>query len=1078
MATLRGKPDEDAAISELLRLQTTLTDAGTTSESAAEIRKQAETVFDAHRGSAEVARLYALIQSDQGPATATEPDACRQLRQLLGPNASLPSLITALRDSGFSRRDEVSYQETVCYQRILISPLENLLASYESADNVTTERLERRIASLRELLAAMPPCIQSPRRKVEELIHVLALHTSRRDYEDAAEILMTLNVQQKWDDADPLKPRLEGNAWAMANPENQVVKGVVDVLSQLDQWKQLYASELKTIEQARRMMEDQNDEFDELLDQIRTLQARLSEVGLRRNEPLESAVSMILKRLRDICDDKTDVLVSEQILENKLTVFERLEAWLRKPPLKESAEAQGLLQTVRELATQTSQQILSMRVRSAQDRLKVLPWDEVSGYARDLHESSVLELREWASRIERVLSSIEFVALAADAVDVLHLERLQNSLDEYPGTPLGRKVLDVLEEYRTRIAQVYLETAGLLLRKIEDAGNALARAETAGGVADAVSVVVAIVSQYAPLQAKPGFLEAQSLRPETCLALDQRVLAITQELLPKACVRWADLAARTATKKEHLDTARDRLATWTATLPQDVPQREIGRILSARALELDVQSLQKSSDYQAALDLLESRHTELTPMRFRDLRRELGRLLALSRYQKGREDDIAQAVLDYGPDRELVGLLLEAFFSTGDGRHLSRISSRLEQLRREEPDAARIIDWWRRFDGADLNNLTTELAAERTSGMAAKFARALALTPQHAATFRVLKDAALRASGWDHETREAVADIQAELDRKIQTECQRIDEILASLARRSKDTSRPSSDKELCEQLTSAFHAARTFLDDNLVLVENASEYLTALNRFSVEIEPGLLKAVRDAEGRLHRYDGMLGNWQAAWDAITQQGWEKIADLQRAYNQLLPDPSEFPLIFNLRRLLGEYFDNYMVVTSTIEELVKAWDSGAASVSSVRISELTRKLSDELRYDFRPEQDRYRLGARFNGITYLAFTDRLLNASREFEEVIRYREELFDSIAGLEERIEFDLRERSEATLAELRQLLSRKGPVGKSLYEIHLGVPKVTSSSALSELHTIQGTSIFELLRRAVTGSSNKTFGG
>ena len=41
MAKLRGKRDEDAAIAELMRLQTSLTDAGTTSESAAEIRKKA-----------------------------------------------------------------------------------------------------------------------------------------------------------------------------------------------------------------------------------------------------------------------------------------------------------------------------------------------------------------------------------------------------------------------------------------------------------------------------------------------------------------------------------------------------------------------------------------------------------------------------------------------------------------------------------------------------------------------------------------------------------------------------------------------------------------------------------------------------------------------------------------------------------------------------------------------------------------------------------------------------------------------------------------------------------------------------
>jgi hypothetical protein len=1065
--------NEIEAEAELRKLLTQLTGAGVTSELSDRIRESAGEMFHTFPNSAEVARLFERIIGVVDSPNTREPESCRQLKQKLKPPFTVKNIVSAINESGFRGRRDLSDLEDDCFSNIIHGPLQALRVSFESTEEVSSrENLQIRVTSLQDVLNALPPDVLKPRQELKNLIHDLELSASREEFNH-----LLLNLRQHAN-AQASMPATEHdglltNVWARENPNALQVEEAQRHAARLEELERAFSTQLADVDRIRHLIEKRD--YDQGLNEVNLSEKRLRDTGLLNRAPLDEVISQLMARLAEIYEWEkqafTDSAVSIKELKESIAKIQNLMATLQKAPESKRQAAEDLQEKCSVLINERAQQLDRLSLSNARVKLQQIKTSEIPDYVQTLRSSDQLVLREWAQRVQSIWNALNHVRNDAAAVDPSYLELLDSAENILGHCPFAEAAQQAGRDYGLNVAKEVLRSRELLVQTIEKATLDLAAIRSPVQLREALDSVMKYVGEYRKMQETPfakSVSAALQLFSSEALAHDQRVRLIRQTTIPQAANRWTEMIVAEARNQEDLDRASELLTGWRDSLGNDFPYAGALRRLAERGAELQIQALEAEGDFDQALQLLKQKQNLLSDHVFLQLERQLRRRQAAASYQIGGENEIANAVRAFGPDNELLQILIDDFLRNGNCKLLSSIYERISQIKNENGQSATLVQWCFDFQSERLDELARQLATAESLDSLALFAKALAAGDRHAAGLRVLNLAIKSPLGSDAKAETMIASYQI-LSDKFAAACRRIETEFSALQERCDQLPNrfePLTDAELRKQLDEAFARAGVFLSEALVEVSGWRDYLTLAERFEAEFEMSLLRRIQDLDQNLLANGVLLQKLDRARSVAALQGWVKLDDLHKLVNA--PLRRLVAPMATVNRLLLEYFDNYGAIVKFTGVLVTAESKGGDGLSHPELKQIVRRL-EELRYDFRPEQDRFYQVARFGGKKFSQFISDLENMVSEIENVANYGKQLKDLLVGKEEPLRLRMRGDSDARKEEVGRLLRMPGPEGKSLLDVYETPPVVSKSPiAVERLRDLRVTDWYELLKRAV----------
>jgi hypothetical protein len=212
-----------------------------------------------------------------------------------------------------------------------------------------------------------------------------------------------------------------------------------------------------------------------------------------------------------------------------------------------------------------------------------------------------------------------------------------------------------------------------------------------------------------------------------------------------------------------------------------------------------------------------------------------------------------------------------------------------------------------------------------------------------------------------------------------------------------------------------------------------------------------------------------------AWQKFNETGCGALDSLHKVATGcfITPISQMGPVL----QLLFVFLENYKDASGIVHRLCEAYQTEGDGLSSTELDRLRRRLTDELRYDFRQGQDRFRLTALFGGSSYLDFIARLELMVSQMESVAQYERQLRDAMTGVEPTLRTRLdRFRShhwEEDRRQIESLVNPPDPQGFSLLRLCRERPDVSASDAARK-RLVELTSLpwFRLLESAVAEMS------
>ncbi|HEV2762608.1 MAG TPA: hypothetical protein VGV38_06400 [Pyrinomonadaceae bacterium] len=1076
--------EESEALGELRRLLISLGGAGVTRELAASTRRAAEEISRRFDGSAEAAELCGKILRASQPALSSEPEPCRALRERLdgGADVTTRTIIAALGASGFAGRRHVPPPEEECFRDIIHASLQTLHARLESTEGVPHERLRSRVSSLRELLDVLPPDILAPRQLVESLIRQLEISSARDSFDELLRKLRGQVAEQDTDAAEAAREKVRSNAWVLAHPAAPEVKEAQQHFARLEELRRARSTMLADAGRVRLLLEGERKDYDQALGELQLAEARLRQTGLLKRKELDEAIALLVEGLAREYESEeraaADPAPTEAALEAGLSKLQRLSTWLQKVPAVGGPAADGLRQKCATLMKERALLLNDVCVSDARGTLKTTPVEAVPVYIEQLGASELLALGAWAEAVRRVWDSLQHLKDAGGApFEQAHLDRLERAEEVLGPCPLALSALGAARAYRLRAAREYLRESSAQVKEVEDACMNLSNAAPPPALSDAITAAVQSILRYRRTQeaAPAAFAETQLQFPAECVLLDQRVRLARESRLPEAVNRWAAQAAASSRTEAEVDAMRRSLTAWREVLGTDFPHDEIARRFHERSAELRIQTLEAEGMFDEALRLLEAKPALLSDEFRLGQEERLLRRRAARNYAPGGEEEVVNVVKRYGPDSDLLRILIDDFRESRDCRCLARLHGSLPEIESVDRKAALLVRWSYDFQSDALEALAATLAESDEPESVTLFAKAVAAGDRHVAALRVLGDTLKRAGHWQPFNRRLVEASHKVASDRFAAASREIGVGLSALERRcdpERLARRPSpveDDAELLRQLDVAFAGARNFLAEAVNQVADWLDFLSTARRFGVACDPALLGAAQELDHRLAANRQLLIQLWAAWRAVFEKGWEKIPDMENTLN-VGAFTTKIAPVAAVTQLLHEYLKNYRPTVQSVDRLVESWRQGGDGLTRAELTRLVERFADgaELKYDFRRGQDRFRLAARFGGKSFAEFVGELKAMTAEVEAVASYEEQLNGMLVGEKEPLRLRLEQGSETSRREIVKLLRRFDARGVSLLELYRNPPRVSKSPVASaRLRALQAKPWFDLLRRA-----------
>jgi hypothetical protein len=1078
-----SRDEEAEALGELRRLLVSLGGAGVTRELATSIRRSAEEIARRVEGSVEAADLYGKILRASQPAPPPEPDSCRALREKLngGVDATTRTVMAALAASGFAGRGQIPPHEEECFRGIIHASLQSLRARLESTEGVPPERLRSRVLSLRELLDALPPDILAPRQLVEKLIRQLEISAARDAFDELLKGLRKRVAEQDIDAAEAARADAESNAWALAHPSAPEVKEAQQHFARLEELQRAYSAVLADAGRARMLAAGGQKDYDQALGEIQMAEARLRQTGLLKREALDEAIALLVDRLAKEFEweerASDDPSPTEAALEARLSKLQRLSVRLQKVPAGEDSVAGGLRQKCASLMEKHALLLNDARLRAAREKLRRTHFDDVPAYVETLRSSELLALREWSLEVQRVLDSIQYLKDAdTGAADRSQLERVERAEKVLGRCPLARRAVAAATAYRLKVARNWLRESRALVKEVEDACLKLSGDAATAPLSDAIKAAVQSVLRYRRTrdEASAAFAEARRQFPEECAELDECVRRARWSRLPEAANRWAERASAAASEAD-IEAMRLSLAEWREALGADFPYDDISRRFNERSAEMEIQALEAEGKFDEALRLLEAKPALLSDEFLLVLEQRLRRARAARDYEPGGEDEVVAVVRRYGSNSDLLRILVEDFRRNCDCRHLARLHGSLTNVESVNDRAALLVRWSYDFQSDSLDSLAGSLARSDSHESVTLFAKVIAAGERPAAALRVLGDTLRLAADLPHVTRKLVEASHKMASDRFAAACREIATGLDALEQRcdpNRLTRRPApfeDDAELSRQIEAAFAVARNFLSAATNEVASWHDYLGTAKSLGVACDAALLGGAQELDHRLVANKQILTQLAAAWRGVAEKGWEKLSELENTLT-VGAFTRKITQVAAVTQLLHEYIKNYRPTTECVTQLVEARQRGGDGLTRAELARLVGRLTgdDELGYDFRRGQDRFRQVARFGGRTFNEFVAELEVMTAEIEAMAAYEEQLNNLLVGEKEPLRLRLEQGSETNRQEVVRLLRRFDAKGASLLELYKNPPRVSRSQVASaRLRELQDKPWFDLLRRA-----------
>lgn len=1065
--------DEADAVAELRKVLMDISGAAITSELSRTLRNRAENIYQAFSFSSAVTEVYRRILISSRPAPMVEPESCRVLRENLTGTATAKTIVAALKASGFYRNTDVSSRELDCFRNAIHGALQTLRASYEISDSTDLVRVQARLNSLREVLDALPPGIEAPRREVEKIIYKLELKSAQARF--AAWVERLGQRVEAQDFANLERHELQVNLWAQEHPTEPEVVKAQKHFARLEELHHAFQTQQTDADRVRDLI-DLHEDYDQALNEIRLIDARLRETGLRNRQPLESVVNHLINKLEE------DYTVHERaaaepppieaLLEASLSSLGRIAVQLQKVPETYREKSDQIYSKVEALSEELAAKLNRLRLHTAREGLRRISVDEVPAYIRGLRLSGLPGLSEWARRVELVFEALEHVK-RHESVDSIYLARLENAEENLGAAPLTRAAKETVQEWRDTAALDYLFKVEELVEGLEiEALEKLALNHlNPRDVSEGIFAVVEKIVQYGRYQESELFAETQRKYADRYKAMDQRVLRVRQEILPKAVRSWAKLVVKNSSSQADITAARQSFVAWLDLLGADLPRPEVERTLDERSAEMEIQALVAAGKFDEGLQLIEDKSRLLSSGFILEFTRLLGQRKALALYQPGREAEIAEAIKQHGPDSELLRIVVKNFVTQGQCDHLAAIYGCLDQIEPIDPHAARLVRWVFEFKSGVLKELVQSLIDSEDTETVLAFSKGLANSTHHAPALRVLRLALEESGHWPAEIRTGVKASNVILSDKFAETVAKIEIALQDLVRRSESDEHAvvadmQNDALLQQEIDAAFARAKAFLNGSLDSVENWLSYLTNAARFEVELDTSLRKRVQELDGRLRTNVQILERLTTARRAVETHGWVRLEELRKALNILTVT---VPPVSAVVKLLNGYLENYRPTTELVGQLTEAWKNGGAGLSSAQLTNIVNRLTVELKYDFRTGQDRFQQLQRLSDRTFPEFIDELRAMVAEIEAVGVYRERLLSAMTGKEDRLRLRIERNLSSDHEDIFELLRQPDSLGQSMLHWYSNPPETSHSPVAKEqLEELQNLDWFELLRRAV----------
>jgi hypothetical protein len=1065
--------DEADAVAEMRKILMDISSAAITTELSRAKRNRAENIYQAFSFSSAVADVYRRILIASRPAPMVEPEPCRVLRENLTGAATAKTIVAALKASGFYRNPDVSSRELDCFRNAIHGALQTLRASYEITDSTDLARVQLRLDSLREVLDALPPNIEAPRREVEKIIYTLELKSAQARF--AAWVERLGQRVEAQDFADLERHELQVNLWAQEHPTEPEVVTAQKHFARLEELHHAFQTQKADADRVRDLI-DLHEDYDQALNEIRLIDARLQETGLRNRQPLDSVVDHLIDKLeQDYAVHERAGAEStpiEALLEASLSNLGRIAVQLQKVPETYRERTDRIYSEAEALSEELAAKLNKLRLHTAREGLRRTSVEGVPAYIRELRLSGLPGLSEWARRVELVFEALEQVK-RHESVDSIYLARLENAEENLGTAPLTRAAKETVQEWRDTAALDYLFKVEELVETLEiEAIEKLALNHlNPTDVSEGIFAVVEKIVQYGRYQESELFSETQRKYGDRYKAMDQRVLRVRQEVLPKAVRSWAKLVVKNSSSQADITAARQSFVAWLDVLGADLPRAEIERALDERSAEIEIKALLAAGKFDEGLKLIEDKSRLLSSGFTLEFTRLLGRRKALALFQPGREAEIAEAIKQYGPDSELLRIVVDDFVTQGQCDHLAAIYGCLDQIEPIDRHTAQLVRWVFEFKSGVLKELVQSLSDSEDTETVLAFSKGLANSIHHAPALRVLKVALKDSGHWPAEIRIGVEASYVILSDKFAETVAKIELALLDLVRRSESDEHAvvadtQNDTLLQQEIEAAFARAKAFLNASLASVENWLSYLTNAARFEVELDPSLRKRVQELDAKLRTNAHILERLDAARRAVETHGWVRLEDLRKALNILIVT---VPAVAAVVKLLNRYLENYRPTTELVGELKEAWKSGGAGLSSAQLTNIVNRLTVELKYDFRTGQDRFKQLQRLSDRSFQEFIDELRVMVAEVEAVSVYQERLLSAMTGKEDRLRLRIERNLPSDREEIFEFLRQPDSLGQSILHWYSNPPDTSHSSVARErLQALQNVSWFELLRTAV----------
>jgi len=1026
--------------------------------------------------SQKIARLHdAISQRAARHERPAEPTSrIEAFRRQLALTPSLPGIQTALKAGGFASAPP-DYLELKHLEDALEDVLESIWEKYSTSRSQEDHVVWQRIGQLNELLSVLPQSAAASRGLVSGYVAKLRERVAESEFVTFQDDLRSAVRLQQFFRLDSFAEAM--TRWTRDGRPQVELAAAQEMLQTLQALKavvaesELFAKDLGSWTESRVIEEGPRE--------VSRIEREVHRVGLNDQASLRAAAGLVtaklekeLSRLAAVnLDDATEQAVSEN-----LDALGALDGRVQALPerLRPNELSNRCADLIRDRATRLNR----LRLEDVRRQLSKLEVQDIPEFLRTLESRGTpfAELAAWIADVREVLAAIEgsHLADAQRHVDVTKLNAAFNLAGE---SPLAKAATDASLRLDEAAANEFIEEA---TRTVNDTEGLLAVAGITRRVdiAARITRTQALFESYQRLLTKTSAPLFRTLRPDALADLDERMNQCSSRLLINAVTRWAELAKEQARSVDHIDADIAMMRTWTHVRPRGFLTMEVQPPLRRARAEIEIDALVQSERIEDALGCLEREREWFSGSSYQTQKGRLERRRAVTAYRKGEETVLVEAVRRWGADRDLVGLLVEHFRTTGVTAHLAQVAAHVTQDF-DDRDAAAVAQWSRLFENGELDILVTELAGTKCDASLITFLAALPRTASHLAALRVVTRLSPSFSQrmpavWKelNQAREALT--QLHRSRVLEFE-RRLSEIDAAfdvkhIARRDEW----QTATELVQRIGATLTTAMVSVDKMKRQTEEISGYVEAA-RFLNESSTVETQA-REILGRLRHSELFLADFDQAWKNVMRDGWQHVP----AFFEIVSGQPTVSanVVRTLCRLALEYSKNHQVILKDVNELVEHHAAGARGFSLPQLDAVVRRIEHESRYDFRPEHDRFKLSARFGGKTWADFRHELADMVAEVNTVEAYEHRLNNMENHIGERIRRCVKNldpyaagrqmSEEAARKSLNAELAKPldGPTAMDLFNDQ-PAPRL-SSAAQDMMASVRRSPTFKMLERAM----------